>query len=90
MDSKEQLLVLEEIRELMKTQIETQTRLLEVQQEHVELYRNQLDRVERINSKAEAIQDKSAQLMGAARKGVTVALLIIIILVAYLSWLLFM
>ena len=90
MDSKEQLLVLEEIRELIKAQGKTQARLLEIQQEHIELYRNQLNRVERINSKAEAIQDKSAQLMGTARKGVAVALAIVIALVAYLSWLLFM
>ena len=90
MDSKEQLHVLEEIRELMQTQVETQAKLLEVQQEHIELYRNQLNRVERINSKAEAIQDKSAQLMGVARKGFVVVLLIIIALVGYLSWLLFM
>ena len=90
MDSKEQLHVLEEIRELMQTQVETQAKLLEVQQEHIELYRNQLNRVERINSKAEAIQDKSAQLMGVASKGFVVVLLIIIALVGYLSWLLFM
>ena len=90
MDNKEQLLVLEEIRELIKAQVETQAKILEAQQEHIELYRNQLNRVERINTKAEEIQDKSAQLMGAARKGVTVALVVIIILVAYLSWLLFM
>ena len=90
MDNTEQLQVLVEIRELLKTQNETQMQLLEVQREYTDLYRNQLDRVERINNKAEAIQDQSAQLMGTARKGVFVALVVIIGLIGYLSWLLFL
>ena len=89
MDTNEQLAVLEEMRDLLKSQALTQSQLLEAQKEYIELYRKQLDRVERINNRAEAIQDKSAQLMRMARKGIAVAMIIIVGLLAYVSWLLF-
>lgn len=90
MNNKEQLTLLEDIKELLRGQAETQSQLLASQREYIELYRDQLDRVERINTKAEALQDKGAHLMGFAKKGVFVALVIVLALLVYLSLLLFL
>jgi len=49
----------------------------------------QAARAERIQQKAELLQDRSAALVGGARKAVLVIIPIIVLLIGYLSWLIF-
>jgi len=49
----------------------------------------QAERTERIQRKAELLQDRGASLVGGARKVVVVILPVIVLLLVYLSWLLF-
>jgi hypothetical protein len=53
------------------------------------LVRQQTERAERIQDRAEQIQIKSAQLVAGARKAVVILLPIVIGLIIYVSWLLF-
>jgi uncharacterized membrane protein (DUF106 family) len=90
MESSEIAKLLEQIRDLQQVQIERQTELLEAQREHMARYKSHLDRVERINAKAESIQDRGASLVGMARKALSVILIIVVFLIGYLSWLMFL
>lgn len=81
--------VLEEIRDNQKVQIERQSEALALQREQFELVKKQTERTERIQDRAEQIQAKSATLVAGARKTLLVVLPILVILIAYVSWLLF-
>ena len=59
------------------------------QRKLLELTISRFDEVHRINAKAEAIQDKSARIVGSVQKFVPIALIAVTILIVYLSWLLF-
>lgn len=81
--------VLEEIRDNQRLQLERQAEALSLQREQFALVQKQHERAERIQDRAEAIQAKSAQLVAGSRKVFAVVLPIIIVLVIYLSWILF-
>ena len=49
----------------------------------------QFERAEKINDQAEKLQAKSAQIIGGARKMIMVVLPAIILLLVYLTWLMF-
>jgi hypothetical protein len=76
------LRVLEEIRD-------DQRRLLEQQREQLAVVQRQAERTERIQARAEDLQERSAAVVGMARKVLVVVLPIIIGLIGYLTWLLF-
>ena len=59
------------------------------QRKILDLTISRFDEVHRINAKAEAIQDKSARIVGSVQKFVPIALIAVTILIVYLSWLLF-
>jgi hypothetical protein len=59
------------------------------QKKILELTISRFEEVHRINAKAEAIQDKSARIVGTVQKFVPLALIAVTILIVYLSWLLF-
>ena len=79
---------LKEIRDLQQEQLNTLRALLEAQQAHTELYKNHMERVERINDKTEQIQNRGANLMGTARRMVFIVLAAIVVLVFYSLWIL--
>jgi uncharacterized membrane protein (DUF106 family) len=81
--------ILEEMRDNQKIQLERQAEALALQRDTLALVQRQADRTERIQDRAEQIQAKSAQLVGAGRKVMAVVLPLIVVLVIYLSWLLF-
>ena len=81
--------VLEEIRDNQRTQLERQAEALAIQREQFAIVQKQYARAEQIQDRAEAIQTKSAQLIAGSRKVVFVVLPIIILLIGYVSWLLF-
>lgn len=86
-DSRNVIRLLEEIRSNQQRQMERQAEALAIQREQFDIFRRQAERTERIQEKAEKLQDRSAQIVGGARKMLFVVLPVIIVLVAYLSWL---
>jgi uncharacterized membrane protein (DUF106 family) len=88
-NSQQLIRILEEIRNNQRTQLERQAEALALQREQFALVQKQTERAERLQDRAEQIQIKSAQLVTSARKGMVVILPIIVLLLAYLSWLIF-
>lgn len=71
-----QLALLREIRD-------NQRQALQVQREHMQLYQQQLARVERINDRAEAIQGRAGN---AAKVILWVAIPLVLLLLALMLW----
>ena len=88
-DTQRLISVLEEIRDNQRIQLERQAEALALQREQFALVQKQQERVERIQDRAEEIQAKSAQLVAGSRKVFAIVLPIIVVLVIYLSWILF-
>ncbi|HEU5468146.1 MAG TPA: hypothetical protein VFU77_02490 [Steroidobacteraceae bacterium] len=59
------------------------------QAEQLEIVKRQAARTERIQDRAEELQAKSAGVVATARRALAVVLPIVILLVLYLSWLIF-
>ena len=74
--------LLEEIRDGQRIQLERQTETLALQKE-------QFQRTQKLQDRAEAIQDRSAQLVGRVHRFVPFATAVVVILIGYVSWLLF-
>jgi len=81
--------VLEEIRDNQKLQLERQEEALSLQREQFAMVQKQYERAERLQYRAEEIQMKGAQLVSGVRKALAIVLPIIIVLIVYLSWLIF-
>jgi uncharacterized membrane protein (DUF106 family) len=88
-DMQRLLAVLEEIRDHQKIQLERQAEALALQREQFAIVQKQHERAERIQDRAEAIQAMSAKLVSGSRKVLAFVLPLIIVLVIYLTWLLF-
>ena len=89
MDNSEIIKVLNEIRALQKQQVASMSSMLDAQLQHMDIYQKHITRVEKINNHAERIQHKSESMINVARKGIGFLLAIVIVLVCYLSWILF-
>jgi hypothetical protein len=74
--------LLEDIRDGQRIQLERQTETLALQKE-------QFQRTQKLQDRAEAIQDRSAQLVGRVHRFVPFAMAVVVILIGYVSWLLF-
>jgi len=48
-----------------------------------------VDKAEKLQERAAAIQDRSAQLVGRVQRFVPFAMAVVVILIGYVSWLLF-
>jgi hypothetical protein len=81
--------LLAEIRDGQRAQLAAQEEALRMQREQIALVQRQAERAERINDRAEQIQSRSAQLIGVARKALFTVLPILVLLIAYVTWLLF-
>jgi uncharacterized membrane protein (DUF106 family) len=88
-DAKRMAAVLEELREGQKLQLERQLEALDLQRKQFELVQGQAARTERIQDKAEQIQDRSARLVQVSRRLALFLLPVIIVIVLYVSWLVF-
>jgi ABC-type uncharacterized transport system involved in gliding motility auxiliary subunit len=75
--------LLREIRDQQRLQLERQADALAMQREQFALYRSQLDRVERINDRAEAIQGRAGK---AVKLVLWIALPLLLLLLAMMSW----
>ena len=88
-DAKRVIALLEELREGQKLQLERQLEALELQRRQFAAMQEQFARAERIQGKAELLQDRGARLVQGARKVFMVVVPIIVVLIVYVSWLLF-
>ena len=81
--------LLSEIRDNQKTQMLRQAEILGLQREHLALMQKQSDRAERLQERAEHLQAKSAELVIKSRKALSVIMPVVLLLIVYVSWLLF-
>ncbi len=88
-ESKEALALLRDIQENQLQALAMQRESLELQRKAVEATLAQFSRAEAIQVKAEELQDRSAEIMASGRRMMKIILPIIIVLIAYLSWLMF-
>jgi uncharacterized membrane protein (DUF106 family) len=81
-DTARTLALLEQIRD-------NQAAALAMQKEQFDLFRRQLERSERIQDRAEELQARGAGIMNTARRSLAFVLPVVILLIAYLTWLIF-
>ena len=74
--------LLEEIRDNQRLHLAQQAEIFAHQ-------KKEADRTDRIQDRAEQIQARSAQLVAGSRKAMLVILPILLVLIAYVSWLMF-
>lgn len=79
--------LLREIRDAQRAQLAKQDEALRLQREQFALTQRQVERAERIQDRAEQLQAGSAQIMGVARKTLFALLPILVVLIAYVTWL---
>lgn len=82
--------VLEEIREGQRLQLKQYGEVMALQREQLEMYRRQHEQAERINAKAEQLQNKSAQIVSGVGKLLLIVIPFALLLLLYLSWLIFL
>jgi hypothetical protein len=80
---------LEAIRDQQRLQLERQAEALALQREQFEIFKRQAERIDRTHDRAERIQAKSSELVGAARKMFVVVVPILVLLIGYVTWLIF-
>jgi len=81
--------LLEEVRDNQRAQLERQLESLSIQKAQQQAFLDQKERTAQLQQRAEAIQERSARLVGGIQRVAPVVLLIVIALIAYVSWLLF-
>ena len=81
--------LLTEIRDAQQLQLARQEEALRLQREQFAIFQRQAERAEQLQNRAEKIQDKSAQVIGTARRALFLVLPIVVLLIVYVSWLLF-
>ncbi len=77
----ETVALLREIRDNQQQQLQTQARALALQTEHFEMAKRQLDRAERINDKAEALQARGAGAIKIVLGVLALAVLALLVLI---------
>lgn len=88
-ESQELATILKDIRDHQKQQLDCQAEALKLQREQFKLIQKQAERHERIQDRAESIQEKGAQMVAVARKTLFFLLPVIVLLLIYVSWLIF-
>ena len=68
---------------------DNQASALAMQKEQFELVRRQVERTERIQDRAEELQVRGMGIMKTARRSLAFVLPVVILLILYLSWLIF-
>ena len=81
--------LLEQIRDNRSEQLARQREALEFQRSQLELVRRQSERTEKIQDRAEELQARGAGIMTIARRSLAIVLPVVILLIAYLTWLIF-
>jgi uncharacterized membrane protein (DUF106 family) len=79
----------EQIRDNQAEQLARQREALEFQRTQLDLVRRQAERAEKIQDRAEELQARSAGVVTVARRSLALVLPVVVLLIAYLSWLIF-
>jgi hypothetical protein len=80
--------LLEEVRDNQRAQLERQLESLSIQKAQQQAFLDQKEKTAQLQQRAEAIQERSARLVGGIQRVAPVMLLIVVALIAYVSWLL--
>ena len=95
-DNEEVIALLKEIRDGQKLQLERQAESLAGQSESIAMqreqfaaFKKQMQGINKMQDRAQHIQEKAAQLVGASRKVLVVVIPFALLILIYLSWLLF-
>jgi uncharacterized membrane protein (DUF106 family) len=83
------LALLEQLRDNQAEQLRRQAEALAVQKEQFEIFRRQADRSEKLQDRAEELQSRSMGIVKTARRALAFVLPVVILLILYLSWLIF-
>jgi len=81
--------LLEQVRDNQAAQLARQAEALALQKEQFEVFRRQAERAEKLQDRAEDLQARGMGIMKTARRSLAVVLPVVILLIAYLTWLLF-
>ncbi|MGQ0383883.1 MAG: hypothetical protein ACT4UP_04230 [Gammaproteobacteria bacterium] len=81
--------LLEQVRDNQAEQLRRQGEALALQKEQFEIFRRQAERAEKLQDRAEELQSRSMGIVKTARRSLAVVLPVVILLVIYLSWLIF-
>lgn len=81
--------LLEELRAGQKEQLARQLEALELQRNQLAVFQEQAARAERIQQKAELLQDRGATLIRGARNASLVIVPVIVIVIVYVFWALY-
>jgi uncharacterized membrane protein (DUF106 family) len=83
------LALLEQLRDNQAEQLRRQAEALAVQKEQFEIFRRQAERAEKLQDRAEELQSRSMGIVKTARRSLAFVLPVVILLILYLSWLIF-
>ena len=75
--------LLEEVRDNQKVQLDRQVESLTIQREQYQVFLKQHEKTARIQERAEAIQDKSANLVSRIQRFVPIAIAAVFVLIIY-------
>ncbi len=81
--------LLTEIRDNQRLQLERQKQALDLQEQQFTLVRDQQARAAKLQDRAESLQERSAAMVDRARKVFLIVLPLLLVLIAYVSWILF-
>lgn len=88
-DAMETVILLREIRDQQRLQLERQAEAQTLQREYYEIAKRQFERAERLHDRAEQLQMRSAGVVAFARKLLWLILPLILFLVVILVWTVF-
>ncbi len=80
--------LLEEIRNNQRTQLKHQAESLSIRKDQFRVFSEQQAKAQKIQDRAEAIQEKSAQILSFTRRFFPFMIAAIVVLLAYVTWLL--
>ncbi len=81
--------LLGQIRDNQEKQLERQAEALGMQKQQCEIASRQVERAGKLQDRAEELQARGMGIMKTARRSIAIVLPVVILLIAYLSWLLF-
>ncbi|MEJ8567077.1 hypothetical protein [Elongatibacter sediminis] len=81
--------ILRRIEANQREQLAQQKHALDIQQQQFDMARRQFERAEKLQDRAERLQESGAAMMGLARKSLVIVLPVVIVLIIYLTWLIF-
>jgi len=80
--------LLEEVRDNQRDQLEHQAESLAIQKDQYQAFLPQHEKTAQLQQRAEAIQERSARLVGGIQRVFPLALALTLVLIGYITWIL--